>query len=194
MISDDKQSDESGRLPDDPVNRRRFLQSAAALGVTAAFSHRGGAPEVASLYQPQEQSQAPVEFELNEITIGALQRGMSEGRYTARSIVELYRRRIDALDRAGPTLKSVLEVNPDALAAADALDAERKAGKVRGPLHGVPVLLKDVVDTADRMHTTAGSLALMGSFAQRDAFIAERLRAAGAILLGKTNLSEWSNA
>ena len=194
MISDDKQSDESGRLPDDPVSRRRFLQSAAALGVTAAFSHRGDAQEVASSYQPQERSQAPVEFELNEITIGALQRGMSEGRYTARSIVELYRRRIETLDRAGPTLKSVLEVNPDALAAADALDAERKAGKVRGPLHGVPVLLKDVVDTADRMHTTAGSLALMGSFAQRDAFIVERLRAAGAILLGKTNLSEWSNA
>lgn len=164
------------------------------MGVTAALSDHVGAQEVASQFQPQGSSQAPVDFELNEITIAALQRGMSSGRYTARSIVELYRRRIDALDRAGPTLKSVLEVNPDVLAAADALDAERRAGKVRGPLHGVPVLLKDVVDTADKMHTTAGSFALMGSFAARDAFIVERLRAAGAILLGKTNLSEWSNA
>jgi amidase len=193
MSTAGKRSDESG-LPDGRVNRRRFFQSAAALGVTAAVSHRVGAQDVASPYQPRGRSQAPVEFELNEITIGALQRGMSEGRYTARSIVELYRRRIGALDRAGPTLRSVLEVNPEVFAAADALDAERKAGKVRGPLHGVPVLLKDTIDTADRMRTTAGSFALMGSFALRDAFIVERLRAAGAILLGKTNLSEWSNA
>jgi amidase len=176
------------------VNRRRFLQSAAALGVTAAFRNRLDAKEVGSSYALQIGPQQPSEFELNEITIGELQRGMSEGRFTARSIVEKYRRRIDALNLAGPTLRAVLEINPDALAAADALDAERKAGKVRGPLHGVPILIKDVIDTADRMRTTAGSYALMGSFAQRDAFIVERLRAAGAIILGKTNLSEWSNA
>jgi len=134
------------------------------------------------------------EFELNEITIGDLQKQLAEGRYTSKAVTELYLRRIDAIDRAGPHLRSVIEVNPDAMAIADALDKERKAGKVRSPLHGVPVLLKDVVDTADRMRTTSGSLALAGSHAPRDAFIVERLREAGAILLGKTNLSEWSNA
>jgi amidase len=186
-------------LPPGHMNRRRFLHSATALGATAALSHRLGPLDTASpsARAPEQlHSQLPwqVEFELNEITISALQRGMREGRYTARSVTQLYLHRIETLDRTGPALKSVLEVNPDALAVADALDAERKAGKVRGPLHGVPVLLKDVVDTADKMRTTAGSLALMGSFAKRDAFIAERLRAAGAVLLGKTNLSEWSNA
>ena len=176
------------------MNRRRFLESATALGVTAAFGRRvDGHPVVfpeEPLGQPLEQSS----FELNEITIGALQQGMVRGRYTARSVVELYLHRINALDHTGPKLRAILEVNPDALAIADALDAERRAGKVRGPLHGVPILLKDVVDTADKMHTTAGSFALMESFPSRDAFIADRLRAAGAILLGKTNLSEWSNA
>lgn len=188
-----KPGSESGR-PDGRVNRRRFLQSATALAVTAAISRGAKAERAAPLGQPHGRSWEQFEFELNEITISGLQRGMVEGRYTARSVVELYLSRIDAMDLAGPALRSILEVNPDVLAAADALDAERKAGKVRGMLHGVPVLLKDVIDTADRMHTTAGSLALMGSFAPRDAFIAERLRAAGAILLGKTNLSEWSNA
>jgi len=159
-----------------------------------AVGNRVGAVDVASpgflRVLPPEQSS----FELNEITLSGLQQGMAEGRFTARSITELYLGRIHALDREGPKLRSVLEVNPDAGSLASALDAERKAGKVRGPLHGVPVLIKDVVDTADKMHTTAGSLALTGSFAARDAFIASRLRAAGAILLAKTNLSEWSNA
>jgi amidase len=201
MSTAGKPRDDSG-VPASHMNRRRFLHSATAMGVTVALGHRVGAQDVASpgqlLGQPPEPSSFELpeqsSFQLNEITISALQRGMAERRYTARSVVKLYLGRIDALDRAGPKLRSVIEVNPDALAAADALDAERKAGKVRGPLHGVPVLLKDVVDTADRMHTTAGSFALMGSFAARDAFIAERLRAAGAVLLGKTNLSEWSNA
>ena len=176
------------------MNRRRFLEGASALGVTAAFGYRTGSLSVASLDHPPGHPPEQSSFELSEITISALQRGMVEQRYTARSLVELYLGRIDALDRAGPTLRAVLEVNPDALAVAASLDAERKAGKVRGPLHGIPVLLKDVVDTADRMRTTAGSLALTQSFALRDAFIVERLRAAGAIILGKTNLSEWSNA
>ena len=193
MLTAGKPGDESG-LPAVPVSRRRFLQSATALGISAVVSQPVGALDVVLPAQPHIRSPEQYAFELNEITISALHRGMAEGRYTARSVVELYLRRIDALDRAGPALRSVLEVNPDAIAAAVALDAERKAGKVRGPLHGVPVLLKDVVDTADRMHNTAGSFALMGSFAERDAFIVERLRAAGAILLGKTNLSEWSNA
>jgi amidase len=130
---------------------------------------------------------------LDEATIQALQQDQQSGRRTARQIAEQYLARIDALDRAGPSLGSVIEVNPDALAIADALDAERRTRGPRGPLHGVPVLIKDNIDTADRMSTTAGSLALEGSIAAHDAFIVERLRGAGAVILGKTNLSEWAN-
>lgn len=132
-------------------------------------------------------------FELDEITITQLQDAMSSGRYTARRLVALYTDRINAIDRSGPTLRSVIELNPDAPAIADALDAERRARGVRGPLHGIPVLIKDNLDTGDRMMTTAGSLALQGSSAPRDAFVVARLRAAGAVILGKTNMSEWAN-
>ena len=118
---------------------------------------------------------------------------MTAGRYTARQIAELYLRRIDEIDRQGPALRSVIEVNPDALTIADALDAERRTRGPRGPLHGIPILIKDNIDTADRMLTTAGSLALAESRPARDAFVVERLRAAGAVILGKTNLSEWAN-
>ncbi|HZF09981.1 MAG TPA: amidase, partial [Thermoanaerobaculia bacterium] len=113
--------------------------------------------------------------------------------YTARSLVEAYQARIEALDKKGPTLRFLLELNPDAPSIADALDAERKAKGARGPLHGIPILLKDNIATADQMNTTAGSLALVGAKAPRDSGVAERLRAAGAVLLGKTNLSEWAN-
>lgn len=174
------------------MNRREFLHS-AAVGLTLAtlapgFTRdgvRGG------LQGPLSGTQAP--FELSEFTVADLQAAMTEGRHSAESITELYLRRIDAIDRAGPLLRSIIEVNPEALAIARTLDGERRAGKVRGPLHGVPIILKDVVDTADGMRTTAGSLALANSFARRDAFITGRLRDAGAILLGKSNLSEWSN-
>ena len=132
-------------------------------------------------------------FALEVATVADLQAGMTSGRLTARSITQQYIDRIHAIDRAGPTLRHLLEINPDALSIADALDRERKAGHVRGPLHGVPILLKDNIDTADRMTTTAGSLALAGSIPLQDATIAAKLRAAGAILLGKTNLSEWAN-
>jgi amidase len=132
-------------------------------------------------------------FELEELSIAELQAGLASGRWTARSLAEAYLARIEALDRQGPALRAVLEVNPEALAAADALDAERKAKGGRGPLHGIPILLKDNIATADRMQTTAGSLALAGSKVPRDAFIVARLRSAGAVLLGKTNLSEWAN-
>src|SRR5687768_1479041 len=118
---------------------------------------------------------------------------MADGRYSARQIAELYLRRIDDIDRQGPALRSVIEINPDALTIADALDAERRTRGPRGPLHGIPVLLKDNIDTADRMLTTAGSLALAGSRPAQDAFLVTRLRAAGAVILGKTNLSEWAN-
>jgi amidase len=138
-------------------------------------------------------AQVPQRFELDEVTVAQLQDAMASGKYTARRLVELYTERIEQIDRRGPTLRSVIELNPDALTIADGLDAERTAGKIRGPLHGIPILIKDNIDTGDRMLTTAGSLALADAPAPRDAFIVERLRAAGAVILGKTNLSEWAN-
>src|SRR3954464_6871751 len=142
-------------------------------------------------YARQQPGTAP--FELDEVSIAQLQDGMSSGRYTSRHLVELYTSRIEAIDRSGPALRSVIELNPDAISIAESLDAERKAGKLRGPLHGIPVLIKDNIDTGDRMMTTAGSLALQGSSAPHDAAVAAKLRAAGAVILGKTNLSEWAN-
>lgn len=130
---------------------------------------------------------------LAEVTIDELQRRMAAGETTARAIAEGYLERIAALDRAGPKLNAVIELNPDALALADERDAERRAGKVRGPLHGIPVLLKDNIATVDRMETTAGSLALVGARPRHEAQVAARLREAGAVILGKTNLSEWAN-
>ncbi|OGO21011.1 MAG: hypothetical protein A2Z14_12660 [Chloroflexi bacterium RBG_16_48_8] len=132
-------------------------------------------------------------FDMDEMTIQELQEGMTSGAFTARSITEMYLERIEKVDQSGPNLKSVIEVNPDALAIADTLDAERKAKGARGPMHGIPVLLKDIIDTADKMTTTAGSLALAGSIPSKDSIVAQKLREAGAILMGKTNLSEWSN-
>jgi amidase len=133
-------------------------------------------------------------FDLEEATIAGLQRRMESGADTARSLAEKYIARIGAIDRNGPALHSVIEINPDALSIADRLDAERKSRGPRGPLHGIPVLLKDNIATADRMMTTAGSLALAGVTPPHDAFIVTRLRDAGAVILGKTNLSEWANA
>ncbi len=118
---------------------------------------------------------------------------MRSGGESAASLVKQYLARIDAIDQKGPAINAVIELNPDALAIAAQLDAERKAGKLRGPLHGIPVLIKDNIDTADKMHTSAGSLALADNIAARDSFVAERLRAAGAVIIGKTNLSEWAN-
>ena len=129
----------------------------------------------------------------DEATIDDLQRKMASGEETAVSLTQKYLARIDAIDRKGPALRSILETNPDAGSIAASLDAERKAGKVRGPLHGIPVLVKDNVETGDGMMTTAGSLALAGAPAAKDAFIVARLREAGAVILGKTNLSEWAN-
>ncbi|HMK27733.1 MAG TPA: amidase [Chitinophagaceae bacterium] len=133
------------------------------------------------------------DFELNEMTISELQDKMANGDYSSEKITQLYLKRIEAIDKKGPALNSVIELNPDALAIAKAMDDERKAGKTRGPLHGIPVLIKDNIDTADKMMTTAGSLALIGHIAAKDAFIVKKLREAGAVLLGKTNLSEWAN-
>jgi amidase len=131
--------------------------------------------------------------ELEELTLAQMREAMATGRLTARQLTEQYLARIEGIDRAGPRLRSIIETNPDALRLADELDRERAAGQTRGPLHGIPVLLKDNIDTADAMHTTAGSLALVNASPARDAFVAERLRAEGALLLGKANLSEWAN-
>src|SRR5712692_3078420 len=168
------------------VSRRDFLERSALAGLVSLAGPRLASPE------PRAPSPPPL-FELDEATIAALQEGMRSGKYTARHLCELYLARIEAIDRRGPTLRAVIETNPDALTIAAQLDQERKVGKLRGPLHGVPVLIKDNIDTADRMRTTAGSLALMDAPAPRDAAVAERLRAAGAVILGKTNLSEWAN-
>jgi len=155
--------------------------------------HRPALILVAILLVGSSHAQQPASFELEEATVAQLQEGMQSGRYTARRLVDMYLARIEDIDRKGPTLRSVIEINPDARAIADALDRERRVKGPRGPLHGIPILIKDNIDTADRMMTTAGSLALAGSIAPRDAFIVERLRTAGAVLLGKTNLSEWAN-
>jgi len=177
-----------------PIERRDFLRASAlaALATTVDISvaeSRPASPQATPEPRPWQQSA----FELEETTIAALQEGMRSGRDTARSIAERYLARMDAIDKSGPAINAVIERNPDAIKIAEERDAERKAGRVRGPLHGIPVLIKDNIDTADRMRTSAGSLALAESIAPRDAFIAARLREAGAIILGKTNLSEWAN-
>lgn len=130
---------------------------------------------------------------MEEYTISQLQQKMASGELTSRGLTELYLERIDAIDKNGPRLNALIEVNPDALAIASSLDEERARGSTRGPLHGIPIVLKDNIDTADRMQTTAGSLALEGNYAARDAGLVERLRAAGAVILAKANLSEWAN-
>ena len=175
------------------MDRRDFLRLSAigtAFGIVGT-PRWGEATTIASGGGTGAFDIAP--FELEEATIDQLQSMMVSGRMTSRSITQLYLNRIAALDRKGPSLHHVIEVNPDALSIAASLDRERKAGKVRGALHGIPILLKDNVDTADRMTTTAGSLALAGSIPLQDSTVAAKLRAAGAVLLGKANLSEWAN-
>ncbi len=187
--------------PREAFDRRAFLSHAAVLGAAAAGGVRPAGEGVwpapaaapAPYSAPAVLPRARAPFELEEITIAELQSGMASGRYTAKGVVELYLERIGAMDRTGVALQSIIETNPDAVALAEALDQERAAKGARGPLHGVPVLLKDNIDTADRMTTTAGSLALEGSIPSRDAHLAARLRAAGAILLAKANMSEWAN-
>ena len=174
-------------LQDPTISRRGFVGTSVAIAASVSIpNHRSPA-------QPTDLPHHEASVAIEEKSIAELSAGMKSGEYTARALAQQYLDRIAMLDRQGPSLRHVLETNPDALAIADGLDAERRAGRIRGPLHGIPVLVKDNIDTADRMTTTAGSLALEGSIATRDAHIAERLRAAGAIILGKTNLSEWAN-
>jgi amidase len=171
------------------MQRRNFLKagSMAGLATLVATSCKAGTND-----QDNDSVQAD-DFGLNEVTIDTLQQKMKSGVYTSRSITQKYLDRIQKVDKAGPKLNSVIEINPDALKIADAMDKERAAGKVHGPLHGIPVLIKDNINTGDKMMTTAGALALVGNFAKEDAFIIKKLREAGVVLLGKTNLSEWAN-
>ncbi len=171
------------------MNRRNFIRNSAA---TATFLG------VASCTLPDTEKSKNAEvftddFALKEATLDDLQKKMRDGTLTSRSITELYLQRIAAIDKSGPHLNAVIEVNPDALEIAEGLDKERKSGKLRGALHGIPVLVKDNINTGDKMMTTAGSLALFGNIADKDAFIIKQLREAGAVVLGKTNLSEWAN-
>lgn len=167
------------------MNRRNFLRN----GSLATFS-LAGLSEQAALNKPIVDDAG---FDITEITIEALQDKMRSGSTTATEITRIYLDRIRKIDAAGPKLNAVIEINPDALSSAAELDAERKKGTIRGPLHGIPVLVKDNINTGDKMQTTAGALALEGNIAASDAFIIKQLRKAGAIILGKTNLSEWAN-
>ena len=173
------------------MDRREFVRRGALAGAVALTPAEllpaTGRVDAAS------PATARVAFELDEVTIAQLGDGMASGKYTARSLAQLYLGRIDEMDRGGAKVNSVIETNPDALSIADALDRERKEKGARGPLHGVPVLIKDNIDTADRMRTSAGSLALADVSAPRDSHVAHQLRAAGAVIIGKTNLSEWAN-
>ncbi|HUJ13646.1 MAG TPA: amidase [Thermoanaerobaculia bacterium] len=161
------------------LDRRSFL-TLATLGTAATLVAR----------QSPEQPAAAPPFEIEEATLAQLQEGLRSGRFTSRSLTQMYLERIDAIDKRGPAINAIIELNPDALAIAEQMDRETTR---RGALHGIPVLIKDNIDTADRMHTTAGSLALADSIAPRDSGVAKKLREAGAVIIGKTNLSEWAN-
>jgi amidase len=170
-----------------PIGRRQFLKAGAVAAAGAAAAEVVGVSGVRALNVNAPHSN------IEEATIAELQAEMRAGKLTSASLVRMYLDRIDALNLQGPTLRAVIETNPDALEIAQALDDERKAGHVRGPMHGIPILLKDNIDTLDKMQSAAGSLALVGSRPARDAFMASQLRKAGAVILGKANLSEWAN-
>ena len=168
------------------------LTRLAAIALCAAPLAVSAAERKKSAPAPKPAAKASA-FDVVEASIADLQKAMAGGRMTSKQITSLYLVRIKAVDKAGPKLNAIIEVNPDALAIAEALDAERKAKGARGPLHGIPILLKDNIATGDKMQTTAGSLALVGAKPTRDSFVAAKLREAGAVILGKTNLSEWAN-
>src|SRR2546425_1747791 len=172
------------------MNRRTFVRKGVIGG--AGLASVSLAISETSMASSSSNSRPPA-FELDELTAADLQSGMASGKYSAHSLARKYLDRIDDIDKHGPAINSVIELNPDALPIATELDKERKAKGARGPLHGIPVLIKDNIDTHDRMTTTAGSLALAGSIPLQDSFVARRLRDAGAVIMGKTNLSEWAN-
>ncbi|MDH3254743.1 MAG: amidase [Acidobacteriota bacterium] len=171
---------------------RRTLFKLGAVGA-AASAGLACTPPPESASEEKVAGAEPPPFELGEVTVDELQQGMASGRWSARRLTELYLERIEAVDRSGPRLNSIIQTNPGALEIADRLDEERRGGTSRGPLHGIPIVIKDNIDTADGMATTAGSLALAGTVALADAFVVSRLRRAGAVILAKANLSEWAN-
>ncbi|MEO5976418.1 MAG: amidase [Chryseolinea sp.] len=176
------------------MKRRKFFRAGmAGIGVAAVYISGCKMPSGEASHVSTSVTTPASPFELQEADILSLQELMNSGKYTSRSICEAYLKRIELVDRSGPMLNTIIELNPDALSLADALDKERKGGKVRGYLHGIPVLVKDNIDTGDKMMTTAGALAMVGNVAAKDAFIVAQLRKAGAVILGKTNLSEWAN-
>lgn len=188
----DERSDAGSAKGDRRLDRRAFLRRTAGGGAGLALASL--APAAAPDATARDAAASPVaDFELEGITVPELQARMRSGSLTSVGITGSYLDRIEALDRAGPTLRHVLELNPDALSLARVRDRERREGRVRGPLHGIPVLLKDNIDTGDRMSTSAGSLALAGARADADAHLVARLREAGAVVLAKLNLSEWAN-
>lgn len=173
------------------MQRRNFLKKGTIAGLALGTLTTSSADLLAA--PPAVGKLTDNNFELDEITVEELQQKMQSGALTSHTITEMYLKRIEAIDKNGPKLNAVIELNPDALAIAKAMDKERAAGKVRGPLHGIPVLIKDNFSTGDKMHTTAGALAIADNIMSEDAFIIGKLREAGAVLLGKTNLSEWAN-
>ncbi len=184
------------------MDRRKFLRngSLAGLGLSSLKTEvaRSATRRAETTHEDSAAHKDIVvgdasEFPFLEATIDILQQKMQSGEYTSQSITKIYLKRIAEIDKKGPALNAIIELNPEAITIAERMDAERKAGKVRGPLHGIPVLVKDNINTGDKMQTTAGALALEGNHAAKDAFIIARLRDSGAVLLGKTNLSEWAN-
>ncbi len=176
------------------MNRRNFILKVAAAAAFLPFLTLDSCTNEVVENEDKGSNKNDIDnFELSEITIADLQKKMESGELTSQKITELYLSRIEKIDKNGVKLNSVIEINPEALSIAQSLDEERKAGKVRGQMHGIPVLLKDNIDTHDKMFTTAGSLALLGNIASKDAYIVDLLRKAGAVILGKTNLSEFAN-
>ena len=177
------------------MNRRNFLRNSSLAGITlSAAGLSSFSKDVANPHPLKAGYRHELDdFALLETTIDVLQQKLQNGELTSARITGMYLDRISAIDKKGPSLNAIIEINPDALDMAVSLDIERKAGKLRSSLHGIPILIKDNINTGDKMMTTAGSLALEGNRASADAFIIQRLREAGAVILGKTNLSEWAN-
>ena len=175
------------------MQRRNFLKNTSVVGLSVAATSLLACNNTVAAKEKATDKSVVDDFSLLENTIEELQKKMAANQLTSAAITQLYLERINAIDKVGYKLHSVIEINPDALSIATAMDKERKQGKLRGPMHGIPVLIKDNIDTADKMQTTAGATALIGNIAAKDAFIVKQLRASGAVLLGKTNLSEWAN-
>jgi amidase len=176
------------------MKRRSFLTNAtlASASITTLLI-TGCTSSTKKDENSQSVENSNLSFELDEETIGSLREKLASGKYTSEKLVQLYLKRIEAIDKNGPQLNSVIEINPDAVSIAVEMDKEMKSGKSRGPLHGIPILIKDNIDTGDKMQTTAGALAMEGNIASKDAFVVKKLKEAGAIIIGKTNLSEWAN-